>query len=134
MQLPVPLVSTVPRMHRESSTLSYVAARGLFSLGSFFTLLLNLIALTQLHLPCLQIHSPGEFQDVLHMNPGSLVVLMCKAQVCWEGTGLLHKPGEPGGAGVQCTGGLGRRCIAAWTWEVRPCWCARHRLAGQVSK
>ena len=48
-------------------------------------------------------HSPGEFQDVLHMNPGSLVVLMCKAQVRWEGTGLLHEPGEPDGAGVQCT-------------------------------
>ena len=37
------------------------------------------------------------------MNPGSLVVLMCKAQVRWEGTGLLHEPGEPDGAGVQCT-------------------------------
>ena len=42
------------------------------------------------------------------MNPGSLVVLMCKAQVRWKGDALLHEPGEPGGADVQGTGLLDR--------------------------
>ena len=31
---------------------------------------------------CLQLHSAQEFQDIIEHNPGSLIVLMCKAQGC----------------------------------------------------
>eukprot|EP00891_Asterochloris_glomerata_P003776 jgi/Astpho2/3776/fgenesh1_pg.00061_%23_1_t len=53
--------------------------------------------------PVTTIHSSAEFQDVLHMNPGSLVVLMCKAQVrwaqvCWKWAKGLHDPEGLGGA------------------------------------
>lgn len=66
------------------SQLSNVAGGGPLGLGRLSSLPLTWRSTHMTsHLPCLQIHSSGEFQDVLHMNPGSLVVLMCKAQVRW---------------------------------------------------